>query len=391
MLIRTFSPRVVLAMSEQDRRAYLIDAVVRAQRVLDAFAQHREPLRLRDVIRQTGMSKNLCFRLLYTLRHCGVIEKVDVSRYRLVTGDQRHPRYRIGYADQIVKDGWLRMVNAGLIRAAEQANIELILVSNRRDPKVAVRNARQLVRENPDLIIEFQIDESVAPAVAAQYIEAGIPAIAVDVPHPGATFFGANNHQAGFLGGRHLGRWVKSQWHHLPDEIILIGQPRAGSVVASRVTGVLTGVLEVLPELEGRCPIVHLDGDGQFKVALERVRHHLCGSKARHVLVGCVNDASALAAVRAFQEAGREEHCAVVGQNAEPDGRTELRRPKTPLVASVGYFPERYGDALIRLALDILRGKAVPPAVFIKHQVITRENVDHFYPNDALTQISPSY
>jgi ribose transport system substrate-binding protein len=378
-------------MSETARPGYLIDAVVRAQKVLEAFAQHREPLRLRDVMEQTGMSKNLCFRLLYTLRHCGVIEKVDVNRYRLVTSDQRRRRYRIGYADQIVKDGWLRMVNASLIRAAEQANIELIIVSNRNDPKVAVRNARQLVRENPDLIIEFQIDESIAPAVAAQYVDAGIPAIAVDIPHPGATFFGANNHQAGSLGGRHLGRWVKSQWHRVPDEIILIGQPRAGSVVASRVTGVLTGILEVMPELEGRCPVVNLDGDGQFKIALERVRQHLRGSKAKHVLVGCVNDASALAAVRAFQEAGRADRCAVVGQNAEPDARLELRQPKTPLVASVGYFPERYGDALVRLALDILSAKAVPPAVFIRHQVITRENVDHFYPNDSLTYTSPSY
>jgi ribose transport system substrate-binding protein len=378
-------------MSQHLRPAYLIDAVIRAQRVLEVFAQHREPLRLRDVMEQTGMSKNLCFRLLYTLRHCGVIEKVDVNRYRLVNGDHSRRRYRIGYADQIVKDGWLRMVNASLIRAAEQANIELILVSNRNDPKVAVRNARQLVRQNPDLIIEFQIDESIAPAVSAQYVEAGIPAIAVDIPHPGATFFGANNHQAGSLGGRHLGRWVKSQWRQPPDEIVLIGQPRAGSVVASRVTGILTGILEVLPELEGHCPVVHLDGDGQFKIALERVRHHLRGSKAKHVLVGCINDASALAAVRAFQEAGRADRCAVVGQNAEPDARTELRQPTTPLVASVGYFPERYGDALIRLALDILSGKAVPPAVFIKHQVITRENVDHFYPNDALTRTSPSY
>jgi len=378
-------------MSEHVRQGYLIEAVIRAQKVLETFGQQREPLRLRDVMERTGLGKNLCFRLLYTLRHCGVIEKVEVNRYRLVSGDHRHRRYRIAYADQFVKDGWLRTVNAGLFRAAGEANIELMLVSNRNDPKVAVRNARQLVRQNPDLIIEFQIDESVAPAVAAQYVEAGIPAIAVDIPHPGATFFGANNHQAGFLGGRYLGRWVKSQWRHLPDEIILIGQPRAGSVVASRVTGVLTGILEVLPELEGHCPVFHLDGDGQFKLALERVRLHLRGSKATHVLVGCVNDASALAAVRAFQEAGRADRCAVIGQNAEPDARTELRQPKTPLVASVGYFPERYGDALIRLALDILSGKAVPPAVFVKHQVITRENVDHFYPNDALVPTMPSY
>jgi ribose transport system substrate-binding protein len=376
---------------ERIRQAYLIDAVIRAQKVVECFGHHGEPLRLRDVIERTGLGKNLCFRLLYTLRHCGVVEKVDVNRYRLVSGDQRRRRYRLGYADQVVKDGWLRMVNAGLIRAAEQANIELIQVSNRNDPKVAVRNARQLVRQNPDLIIEFQIDESAAPAVAAQYIEAGIPAIAVDIPHPGATFFGANNYHAGLLGGRHLGRWVKSQWRDPVDEIVLIGQPRAGTVVASRINGVLAGLYETMPDLVGKCPVTHLDGDGQYKLAIERVRRHLRGSKATHVLVGCVNDASALAAVRAFQEAGRADCCAVVGQNAEPDARTELRQKRTPLVASVGYFPERYGEALIRLALDILSGKVVPPAVFVKHQVITRENVDHYYPNDALLPTEPSY
>ena len=39
---------------------------------------------------------------------------------------------------------------------------------------------------------------------------------------------------------------------------------------------------------------------------------------------------------------------------------------------------------LIRLALDILSRKPVPPAVFTNHQIITPENVDHFYPNDIL-------
>jgi ribose transport system substrate-binding protein len=128
-------------------------------------------------------------------------------------------------------------------------------------------------------------------------------------------------------------------------------------VVASRVNGVLAGILETLPEIARSCPVVRLDGDGQFTLAVEAVRRHLRGSKAQHVLVGCVNDASALAAVRAFQEAGRAQRCAVLGQNAEPDARAELRRGKTPLVTSVAYFPERYGDALIRLALDILNGR----------------------------------
>ena len=34
------------------------------------------------------------------------------------------------------------------------------------------------------------------------------------------------------------------------------------------------------------------------------------------------------------------------------------------------------------------QGKATPPAVFIKHQLLTRDNVDHVYPNDELIGLS---
>jgi len=372
------------------RQRYVVESVVHAAKVLDAFTSSGETLRLRDVIERTGLSKGLCFRLLFTLHHCGFIEKVEVNRYR-VTDVRRRRRYRIGYADQGEVTSFPREVQKGLVRAAEQANVELIIVNNRYQPKVALRNAQQLVRQGLDLVIEFQTDESVAPAVAALYLEAGIPLIAIDIPHPGATYFGANNYEAGLLAGRYLGRWAKTRWKEHPDELLLLELVRAGGIVRSRVNGILAGFRETLPEAHESCPVVSLDGDGQFKVAMERVRGHLRRSKAKHVLVGAANDASALGAVRAFQEAGRGASAAIVGQNAEPDARAELRQPHSPLVATVGYFPEKYGEGLIRLALDILGGKPAPPALFVKHQTVTRENVDHLYPNDALTGSTPGF
>ena len=133
-----------------------------------------------------------------------------------------------------------------------------------------------------------------------------------------------------------------------------------------------------------RCRIVSVDGDGQFQTTLERVRKHLRESKAKRVLVGAVNDSSALGALRAYEEAGRASECVIVGQNAEPEARAELRSSNTRLIGSVAFFPEKYGDGLLKLALEILSRKAVPPAVFTTHQLITPENVDHFYPNDSL-------
>ncbi|MFI5072806.1 MAG: hypothetical protein ACHP8A_18155, partial [Terriglobales bacterium] len=48
--------------------------------------------------------------------------------------------------------------------------------------------------------------------------------------------------------------------------------------------------------------------------------------------------------------------------------------------------PEKYGQDLIRVSLDILNRRPVPPAVFVEHKLINPGTVDHYYPNDILTQ-----
>ena len=378
-------------MRTSTREPYLVQSVVRAAQVLGAFQTPGEVLRLRDVVERTRFGKGMCFRLLHTLHHCGLLDKVDASGYRLVSELRRRKRYRIGYAAQGGDGSFEREVHLSLQRAAEREDVELIVVSNRYQSKVALRNAEQLIRERVDLVIEFQTDEAAAPAIAAKYLEADTPLIAIDIPHPGATYFGANNYQAGLLAGRYLGQWARSRWDGKVDEVLLLELGRAGSLVHARLSGVLAGLKETLRDGVEARPVVSLDGDGQFKTSLEKVRKHLRGSKPRNVVVGAVNDPSALGAARAFEEAGRAGTCAIAGQNAEPDARAELRRPRTPLLASVGFFPERYGDGLIKLAFDILGHRQTPPALFIHHHLITSENVDHFYPNDALlSQAAPA-
>ena len=104
-----------------------------------------------------------------------------------------------------------------------------------------MKNAELLIRDGVDLVIEFQTDEAVAPAIASKYHEANIPLIAIDIPHPGATYFGANNYEAGLLAGRHLARWARRQWGGAVDEILLLELARAGLLPAARVRGVLAG------------------------------------------------------------------------------------------------------------------------------------------------------
>ena len=173
-------------MPKPAREPYIVQSVVHAAEILGAFRSTGEALRLRDVVARTTFGKGMCFRLLHTLHHCGLLEKVDASRFRLVSEVRRRKRHRIGYAAQGQDISFSREVLVSLQRAAEAEDVELIILNNRYQPKVALRNAEQLVRERVDLVIEFQTDEAIAPAIASKYLEAGIPLIAIDIPHPGS-------------------------------------------------------------------------------------------------------------------------------------------------------------------------------------------------------------
>ena len=379
----------VMSMSQplSARDPYLVKSVVHSSRILSAFRTAGEALPLREIASRSGLPKTMAFRLLYTLEKCGMIEKRGVNLYQSSFRPLKQRLCRLGYAAQGTDYQFSREVSASLERAAQAEGIELISLDNRYSPKIAQRNADLLVREKVDLAIEFQTDETVAPIVASKYRDAGIPMIAIDIPHPGATYYGANNYEAGLIGGRYLGRWVREHWDSELDEIILLELPRAGNLPQMRLTGMLVGINLVLPAAKN-CRVTHLNGDGDMGPSFEVVRRYIRGARPRRVVVGAINDISAIGALRAFEEAGRGEICAVMGQNASPEGRAELREPNTRLVGSVAFFPERYGADLVRVSLDILNKRTVPPAVFVEHKLVTPTTVDHFYPNDSLLQMA---
>lgn len=370
--------------SQRTRDRYLLDTVMRACDVLAAFPNEADILRISDIADRTRLSRPTALRFVYTLEHRGLLERVGNKGYRLCVRPLRRKSWRLGYGSHSAEFAFSRAVAESVAEAARREGVDLLVLDNRYSPRVAIRNAETFIREQVDLVIEFQADEQyAAPLISSRLIEAGIPLIAVEIPHPGATYFGANNFAAGLLGGGHLAQWAKQHWGGNVDEVLLLELKMSGSTPASRLTGTLHGIRDLLPDV-GDSQVVFLNGNGQFGASLEVVRKHLRHSKARNVLVGAINDPSAIGALRAFEEAGRAATCAVVGQNASAEARIELRHPGTHLIGSVAYFPETYGDGIIALALDILRRKHVPPAVFTRHRLITPANVDRYYPNDNM-------
>jgi len=354
--------------------------VLRACEVLKAFHSLGEELSLTDVIERTRLPKTTVFRLLRTLIHGGLLERASSGVYRNRFGPVTARPFRIGFAAQGDSE-FCHAVRQSVETAAAREHVHLITVNNRYSAREALRNADLLIKERVDLVLEYQTYERVAPVIASKFLEANTPVIAIEIPHPGATYFGANNYKAGLIGGKALGRWAREHWDGKVDQLVLLELPIAGSLIELRITGLVDGLRAELPSI-ANVPIAHLNGRGDFEQVLEIIRQYLRRAPARRTLIGTVNDVCALAALRAFEEAGASEKCAVVGQNAIRETRNELRRPGTRLIGTVAYFPERYGDEIIPLAIGMLQKRSVPSTLFVKHQLITPRNVDLIYPLD---------
>jgi ribose transport system substrate-binding protein len=357
--------------------------VLRACEVLKAFKHLSEELQLPEVMSRTGLAKTTTFRLLKTLIHGGLIERASAGVYRISFGPIAARPFRIGFASQGDTE-FAREVTHSVEAAAAREHVQLITLNNRYSAREALRNADLLIRERVDLVLEFQTYERVASVIASKFVAANTPVIAIEVPHPGATFFGADNYKAGLIGGKALGRWARDNWQGQADQLLVVELPIAGSLLELRVAGMVTGLRSELPKI-GETPIARVNGRGTFEQVLDELRKYLRRQTPRRTLVCAVNDVCALAALRAFDEAGAAHLCAVMGQNALREARAELRRPGTRLVGSVAYFPERYGEELIPLALSILRQKPSPATMFAKHQLLTPRNVDLIYPLDEPT------
>ena len=81
----------------------------------------------------------------------------------------------------------------------------------------------------------------------------------------------------------------------------------------------------------------------------------------------------------------REQDIVIVGQGADRRVREEMSHPGCRIIGSTAYEPERYGEQLIPLALKILRGEPVPPAVYIEHVFIPAAQA-----TQTITQAHPS-
>src|ERR1700734_2467802 len=214
------------------KRLYLIPILSKALDVIELFEQESASLTLEDVYQRTNISKTSVYRILKTLVHRGYLAQTQSGHVRLVS---RPRRLRFGFAVQSAEMPYSEAVAQSVSAAAAASGVGLILLDNRYDPAVAVRNAEEFVAKRVDLVLEFQVEEAAAPRVAHIFKKADIPLVAIDVPHPNATYFGVDNFEVGYEAAAILAHYAQRKWKSKVDRVVGVGFREAGRLVENRI------------------------------------------------------------------------------------------------------------------------------------------------------------
>jgi ribose transport system substrate-binding protein len=355
------------------KRLYLIPILSKALDVIEQLEQNHAPVTLEDVYQKTQISKTSVYRILKTLVHRGYVAQSQDGQYRLVS---RPRRLRFGFATLSGDMPFPVAVTQSVVAAAAASGVELIVLDNRYDPDIAIQNAEELVAQQVDLVLEYQVEEAVAPRVAHIFKKAGIPLVAIDIPHPNATYFGVDNFESGYEAGALLAQHALVKWKEKVDWVLGVGFAEAGSFVQSRIYGAFDGVRERISSIAPE-RFVQIEGRGmrepsQLAMAKFLTGHH---RKGERILIATATDSSALGILDAARQQGIEADIAIASQDCIPEVLDEMRTGKSAIIGSVSHEVEHYGPRLIQLGISLMRGYTVPPYNYVRHRVVTPDTL----------------
>jgi ribose transport system substrate-binding protein len=269
--------------------------------------------------------------------------------------------------------------------AARTLPVDMLFFDNAGDPARAVANAKAAISAKVDLLIEYNADAEANVEIARLLAAAGIKALALVDPLPGAPLYGPDNRAAGQIAGRALGAFAQENW---PGEAVLgvlIGDlADPGPAVKDRVQGITEGVHQSLPSLK----LAALDTGGQSVRADALLTKFLRTEPGQKLLVATLDDLAAIYAKNAIEMNRRQSDCIIVSQGLDPNihGGASEKKEIDPqnrgsvVLGSVAYYIDRYGDDVLPLALRLLAGKPVPQHTVTQHILVTAANVFREYP-----------
>lgn len=305
--------------------------------------------------------------------------KATVADASKVTPPKNGTKYSIGFANLQRDIAFGVLVEKGIQANADAAGIDLVIADNRLDGPTALANAKSFAERKVDYVIEFQTDANFGQTVMDVFKADGTKVTAIDIPMPGASFFGVNNPKSGFMGGSYLATAAAKQFgaDAVKSGYLVIGAlPQSGVIPRMRTDGQRAGFLSLTKDFPAD-HIIEIDTKNTLQESYTQMNNVLGRiPPGAPIMIIAINDQATMGMLQAVRAAGRVDQAIAVGNGAD---EAEALATDPKLVAATGSFPGSYGNYLIPIALSSLAGKEVPEATFVTHQMVTKANICKFY------------
>jgi len=283
-------------------------------------------------------------------------------------------------------DGWATNpfaipIAQGIAKLAKDLGLKLIYCDAEFKPEKAISCAEILASQKPDFVIAGNWQSGAAAAIMAIFDKAKIPAVSIDVSHPNAVFFGASNYASGVVGGKAAGEYAKANWD-CKDVWVFMGENlEEGEAADLRLVGFADGVQEVC----GALPADRIDrmrlsagtADQAITVTTDWLTAH---PEAKHILSGTIDDERANGMAKAFVATKRDGMA--VGQGCDSVGIAVVKMApasENRFLGCAAYYPEKYADYLVSIALDVMAGKTVPQEIHMEHTFLNHDTIGTVY------------
>lgn len=228
--------------------------------------------------------------------------------------------------------------------------------------------------------ITQQVDGIVLMSVSTSSLTAGINK-AYDAGVPIQLIFGYNEElldkmvgsvQADCnLSGSIMGAWVAENIDG-GQVAVIMGLPGRGDAECYR-----DAFIREAEENPGIDVVASVPGDWNRQKAFNQMQTLITGYPNLEA-VFVQNEDMALGAIKALEEAGKQDQVAIVSQNGAPYGLESIAQGG--IKATVGWSPSQEAALAVRFLVEHLQGEKAPKLTITPMKVITRENIAQAVP-----------
>lgn len=279
--------------------------------------------------------------------------------------------YRIGVL-QCSEGNWRNKLNKEMLAAQHLFKEDVVVeILNCHDvSEVQVRQIDSLADRGVDILVVAPNEYAEVAAALKRTKEKGVPVILFDRKAESddyTAFIGGDNRAVGRLAASYALELAKREGPG--GGVLEIAALQSTSPAAERHAG-FAETMAGHPEAGYRC----IMGDWDDHHTGEILRKEIAGGRCPDV-VFCHSDFMAMGAYRALKKAGLEERVKVIGVDGLPGPGEGIEAVQRGWLAGTCVYPTE-GEKIIKLALDILRGRPYERENYLKGMMVTPENVD---------------